>query len=344
MSLTTNNRPPNSSDVAQRAGVSRATVSYVFNGRRDGATVPDATRQRVLAAAEEIGYRPNRTARALKTGKTNTIALWAASFATPYYASVLGHVEDMAHRDGYEVVVSTSNNIDVLDSAHLPADGMIVIDKQSIHFDAMQRVQFSMPLVSMGAYFTRSLDHVGVDLYSGTKTAMAHLYARGKRRIAYLSFGGIQPIRHSINQNLDLRLVAYIETVQARGEEPQWIIAEDDGRRVAYEAFRSFWERTKRDAPHRLPDALLCLDDILAIGAMHYLREAGISLPDSVAVVGCDGIEEGEFHHPPLTTIVQPVAEISRLSWEFLRRRIQEPHTPLQSAILTPTLALRGSA
>ncbi|MBC8138128.1 MAG: LacI family DNA-binding transcriptional regulator, partial [Fibrella sp.] len=108
-------RAPNSTDVAHLAGVSRATVSYVFNGRRDGATVPAATRERILAVAESIGYRPNRTARALKTGRTNTIALWSASFATPYYASVLGHVQSLAQADGYEVVVVSGGTADALD-------------------------------------------------------------------------------------------------------------------------------------------------------------------------------------------------------------------------------------
>lgn len=328
-------RPPNSTDVAHLAGVSRATVSYVFNGRRDGATVPSATRERILAVAESIGYRPNRTARALKMGKTNTVALWSASFATPYYASVLGHVQSLAQADGYEVVVVSGGSADTLDSAYLPADGAIVIDKR-IAPTAEDHV--TVPVVSMGAYFDRSVDHVGIDLYAGTLATLTHLEQRGKKRVAYVAWADFT---ENLSDKDDARIYAYTETVLRRGDDLIWLPVERCGRLGAYNALRDFWRTT---SPHHRPDAFVCLDDVLAVGILASLRDAEVRVPDDVAVVGCDGIEEGAYQYPPLTTIAQPVVEASRLAWQFLRRRLAEPDAPLQSTILTPELVVRGSA
>lgn len=328
-------RPPNSADVARLAGVSRATVSYVFNGRRDGATVPMATQLRILAVAESVGYRPNRTARALKTGKTNTIALWSASFATPYYASVLGHVQSLAQADGVEIVVVSGGTADALDSTHLPADGAIVIDKR---IAPTEKDHVTVPVVSMGAYFDRSVDHVGIDLHAGTLAALAHLESRGKTRVAYVAWSGFTS---DLADNDDARIRAYKETIQRRGLAPLWLPVEGgSGRQGAYDVLSSFLRSPQSD----LSDAFLCLDDMLAVGVLAALRDAGVSVPGTVAVIGCDGIEEGAFQYPPLTTLAQPVAEAARLAWQFLRRRIAEPDTPLQSAILTPELVVRGSA
>jgi LacI family transcriptional regulator len=327
-------RPPNSTDVARLAGVSRATVSYVFNGRRDGATVPTATQLRILAAAESIGYRPNRTARALKTGKTNTIALWSASFATPYYASVLGHVQSLAQADGVEIVVVSGGSADALDSTHLPADGAIVIDKR---IAPTEKDRVTVPVVSMGAYFDRSVDHVGIDLHAGTLAALAHLESRGKTRVAYVAWSSFTS---DLSEKDDARIHAYRETVSRRGLAPLWLPVEGNGRQGAYDALKTLLQSSR----HLLPDAFLCLDDMLAVGVLASLRDAGVSVPEAVAVIGCDGIEEGAFQYPPLTTLAQPVAEASRLAWQFLRRRIAEPETPLQSVVLTPELVVRGSA
>ncbi len=328
-------RTPNSTDVARLAGVSRATVSYVFNGRRNGATVPEPTRERILAVAESIGYRPNRTARALKTGKTNTIALWSVSFGTPYHASVLGHVQSLARADGYEVVVISGGSREALYSSLWAVDGAIMIDKVVAIAD-WDRV--SRPVISMGAYFDRSVDHVGIDLYAGTKMALAHLEARGKKRVAYLTWEWVAP---DVEWGRDARLAAYAETLGMRGDTPEWIRATGSGRRGAYNTLRNYW-MTKPEQER--PDALLCLDDLLAIGALAFLRDSGVRVPKTVAVIGCDGIEEGEFYTPSLTTLIQPVADASRLAWQFLRQRLAEPDTAPQSVILTPSLAIRESS
>ncbi len=337
MSTPAPKRPPNSTEVARLAGVSRATVSYVFNGRRDGATVPAATRERILAVAGSVGYRPNRTARALKTGRTNTVALWSASFATPHYASVLGHVQSLAQADGYEVVVVSGGNADALDSAYLPADGAIVIDKR---IAPTERDHVTVPVVSMGAYFDRSVDHVGIDLYAGTVAALAHLESSGKRRIAYAAWGYSAPV--SIAEKEDGRIQAYRDMLLRRGDTPHWLAVRGSGRRGAYDSTRALYDSPPPSGG--LPDAFLCLDDVLAVGILAFLRDAGVRVPEQVAVIGCDGIEEGAFQYPPLTTLAQPVANASRLAWQFLRRRLAEPDTPLQSAILTPELVVRGSA
>jgi len=194
MSPITRDRQPNSSDVAKLAGVSRATVSYVFNGRRDGAVVPDATRRRVMAVAEELGYRPNRAAQALKTGRTQTVALWAALVSTPFYATVLQHLQDQIEADGYELFITGSHRSDPLGMNALAVDGLLAVDKLTELNEFARRIAAGtapgrrLPVVSMGPYYSAHFDHVGVDLYSGTREALEHLRSTGRRRFAYVVY------------------------------------------------------------------------------------------------------------------------------------------------------------
>ncbi|MBC8135096.1 MAG: substrate-binding domain-containing protein, partial [Fibrella sp.] len=248
---------------------------------------------------------------------------------------VLGHVQSLAQADGYEVVVVSGGTADALDSAHLPADGAIVIDKR---IAPTEEDRVTVPVVSMGAYFDRSVDHVGIDLYAGTVAALTHLGSCGKKRVAYVAWSHFTA---PLSEKDDGRIHAYTETLAHRAESPRWLPIKGVGRQGAYDGVRTLWRGAN---VADLPNALLCLDDVIAVGVLAFLRDAGVRVPEDVAVIGCDGIEEGAFQYPPLTTLAQPVAEASRLAWQFLRCRLAEPDAPLQSVILTPELVLRGSA
>ena len=352
-SLKTLQRQPSSNDVARIAGVSNATVSYVFNGRRDGSSVSPDVRERVMQAARELGYQPNRTARALKTGRTHAVAVWVASLFG-IYPALVRQLQRVVEEDEYEIIVTGSQRSEPLNLNRWPVDGILAVDKLSKLKELHWRTAYHPPMVSVGVFYTTVVDHVGIDLYTGVLTALAHLEAIGRSQVTFVTdagtagysqslrerFPGTQKARDLMEHGMDPRFAAYVDHCHLVGQESSiWRIT-GDTRIIAKQEIQ---KQIQSLTPSQRPDALLCFNDIIALGAMAGLREAGLSIPTDIAVIGCDGIEDGEFHDPPLSTIVQPSEEMATLGWQYLRRRLQEPDVPLQSTILLPRFIDRGS-
>jgi len=316
-------------DVAARLNLSHTTVSRALNGR-DTINIPAATRERIRSTAAEMGYTPHHAARSLATGKTNFIALQLFRLDSPYSAKVARAIQEVVGADGYGVVVREYTRHDDM-ALGAAVDGILALDCS--HFpQGFPEGVARLPVAYVGIGFTAvpTVDHVRVDLYAGAGAAVRHLIGRGARRIAHVT--SVPPDR--VN---DARLAAYREALREAGLESELITVPSDRRGAAYGAIPEYV------AAHGLPDALFCRNDELAIGACRALRERDVRLPDDVLIAGCDGIEEGEYTEPPLTTIVPPVEEMCRRGWESLKRRMDAPDAPLQCAILQPSLAVRRS-
>lgn len=321
-------------EIATHLNLSSATVSRVLNGRQDG-FISDATRQRVLAAAREMGYQPNRAARALVTGRTNLIAYWVSHLHEPYYASIIYPVQSQVKKTGYELIVSEMGssgdwNAGQSQANRWPVDGIIACDflgSDQAYRDAVG----TTPNVSMGAYYLESAHFVGVDLNDGAREAMLHLLGSGCRRVAYL----VPEVGSSTG---DARYDAYTGAVEEAGQRPEYIVTRDYSRRSAREALGQYVDA------HGCPDGIFCRNDDMAIGAYRALRDRGVSIPGDVALVGCDGIEDTEYLDTPLTTIRQPVEEMCATAWDFLQRCMDDPGIPLQQCLLKPSLVVRESS
>ena len=352
--MNTITKKPNSNDVARGAGVSRATVSYVFNGRKNGISVPEATRERVLSVARTIGYKPDRTARALKTGRNHTIAVWTWRIYPPIYSSFLQQFHDFAQENNYHLIITDSAEYDNAELFNLPVDGVIAVDKQEqVNAIREREEDLPFPIVSVGAYYSTAFDYVGVDLYSGAREVLAHLHAQGRKRIAYYCHNQdysrtVEKVarlmegsaRSIIMRGGDARFAAYLDFCHEEKVEPiVWDFAVTS-RREVQTLLRAAWaplgEKEK-------PDALFCVNDSVAIASMRALWDMGIAVPEQVAVVGCDGTEEAEYVRPSLTTLVQPVEEVCRRAWELLRHRIESPGGPAQSIVLPAHVVIRES-
>ena len=322
-------------DIANAVGTSPATVSKVLTGRGDG-LISDATRQRIRDAARELGYSPNLAARALVTGRTNCIALWAETLAD-YHALVANTLLDVLRPSRYEMVIT-----DVVKHpdwhAHFqrnvpwPVDGIIALDSpQSVRAYLATSAGRNTPVVSVGAYFVTDTDHVGIDLGSGVREAVFHLSEQGCRDIAHLTCDhGMRPG--------DARRTAYEESMRQLGRKPRLLVApqssREDGRKLVHELADQ----------GNLPDALLCFNDEMAIGAYRGLRELGVRIPDDVAITGCDGIPDTAYFDTPITTIVQPVSELCAAAWQCMQARLDRPDGPLQSSMLETKLTVRESS
>jgi LacI family transcriptional regulator len=321
-------------DIARRLNVSQATVSYVLNGR-EGNLVGQATRARVLEAAQEMGYRPNRAAQMLAGGSSHVIEVCINGFHPAFYSQVLDAYDRELRPTPYELhIVNPARSGDLWGAGEgvWPADG-IIYDSRVSDSPLAALARRGVPTVSVGVDAYAEVDHVKVDIDVAYRQAVRHLASRGGR-VAHLApwpleMGLVSP---------DPRYRAYRDAIREAGLGEEIILVPEVGRDAMRQATHDYIVR------HGCPDAILCFNDERAIAALRALRELGLRVPDDVRLIGCDGIEETAYHSPPLSTIQYPFVEVARLAWQFLQRRIAEPKIPIQSATLKAELLLRESS
>lgn len=330
-------RTPTLRDVALHCSVSPMTVSFVLNNKPG--EVGAATRDRVLKAASELGYRPNRTAQALATGRSRSITLWMKTVFPSYSAQIIHHIR--------EQMAGTDMNLNIWDmpsfgktkaesrDSHVPqwqADGIIAVEaKPWVDYVTAHGSGLTCPIVSLGSECSHAADYVELDLAMGTRQAISHLVETGRTRIAYV-------LPERADRMGDARRDAYCETIRHASLTEEFIIAPASSPLSGYSTLKD------RLSDGHLPDAIFCYNDELAIGVNRALREFGIRVPEDVALVGCDGIDETEYQHPALSTIVLPLEAMCQIGWEFLKNRLLNPAAPPQTATLPTHLLVRESS
>ncbi|OON73424.1 LacI family DNA-binding transcriptional regulator [Streptomyces tsukubensis] len=300
-------------DVAQRAGVSIKTVSNVVNNYQH---VTPVMRARVQAAIDELGYRPNLTARNLRKGRTGIIALAVPELGNPYFAEIAGAVIDAAAEHELTVLLDHTRGEreqEILVSQGFRArviDGLILSPLELESGDLAGRAD-DVPLVLLGEReYDLPYDHIAIDNVSAARLAVRHLLGRGRTRIAFLGARTDSPNRPAL-----LRLQGWREELVAAGVgAPDELIAPTGG-----------WDRGHgAQAMARLldsgirPDAVFAYNDLVAIGAMRVLHERGLRVPWDVAVVGFDDIAESRFGAVSLTTVAPDKRAIARLAVQSL--------------------------
>jgi DNA-binding LacI/PurR family transcriptional regulator len=327
-------------DVAERAGVSVKTVSNVVNGYLH--VRPD-TRARVEEAIAALNYRPNLSARSLRSGRTGVIALAVPELDIPYFAELARHVVAAAAGHGWTVLIDQTGG--AVDQERVVAegirdhliDGLIFSPLALTGADLDQRVD-ATPMVLLGERVDPGpTDHVAIDNVAAARAVTAHLAASGRQRIAAI---GIQ--RAASGASARLRLAGYKAGLAATG-------LRFDQRLIAPAAV---WHRADGAAAVRRllesgvrPDAVFCFNDTLALGAIRALHEHGLRVPDDVAVAGFDDIEDGRFSVPTLTTVAPDKEEIAKLAVDLLARRLTgDGDGPAQRLTATWRLEIRESS
>lgn len=339
-------------EIARRVNVSQATVSRVLSGK-PSQFISESTRAKVISAAVELGYQMNRAARSLATGKTQVIGLWVRNPDRPYYARIIRTLHDLMQRDGYEMNLSAfvqqpepPEGVPEMPPhrpivAGWPVDGIIAADCAQAAREHLRHEFASAgegreparvtPLVGVSSDYPADADFIGCDHEAGCAEAVRHLIESGRTRIAHLTANGaIGPVRAA-------RMRVYERAVAGAGLRREILTATEETRSAARAAVI---ERFRGASP---PDALFCINDDLAIGALRGARDAGLRVPEDVAIVGVDGTEDTAYTDPPLTTVVQPVEEMCRLAWETLRARMTDADAPARQVLLPARLVVRAS-
>lgn len=322
-------------DVARRAKVSVASVSRVLNGT---GVVRQPTRERILRAAEKLHYVPHAAARSLSTKRTQTIGVLLPDIFGEFYSELIRGIDSAARSRGYLVLVTGSHGAASEAAAAIRAmrgrvDGLLVM---SPFVDAGLldgHLRPDMPIVLMNTR-DRTREHASltVDNYGGAYAMIRHLAALGHQRIAHIT---------GPNDNFDAqeRLRGYRAALRSlRPGIAETVLAGDFSEESGYRAGRQVL------ADAHGPDAIFAANDMTAIGCLYALTEAGIKVPDEIALAGFDDIPISRFVTPPLTTVSVDVGDLGHRAVERLISAIESADGKDTAAeTLTPKLVVRHS-
>jgi DNA-binding LacI/PurR family transcriptional regulator len=331
-------RRPTIADVAVRAGVSKVTVSYVLNGQGRIARISTATQEKVSRAAADLGYRPSVIARSMATGKSETIGL---VFQDPlYFAVPSDFVREVMHgvnlavvSAGYDLLLHTKPVPNALVECSVLTDGrvdgvLILRNRDDPTLRLLLEHRFPSVL-----FFSRSSDEhvpfVDADNFGGFVLATEHLLGLGHRRIGVV-------LGHEGSTSSSERLAGYRHALRQAGIvfEESLTIRPEFGREL--EDIRRFLEGQK-------PTAVVCISDLYGIYTLTAADQIGLSVPDDLSVIGFDSLQSCEYSTPPLTSVRQPVLEISRKATEILIALAKGEQVENQKIIFPAQLDLRRS-
>jgi DNA-binding LacI/PurR family transcriptional regulator len=333
-------RAVNSSDVAQLAGLSRTTVSYVLNGRQD-VPIPESTREKVLAAAKRLGYRPNGIARSLVQGRTSTIGAIVPALELSSTADTIGGIEGECSRRGYGMLLGYSHNdpdVEVRQARLLlehRVDGIIcVVGYRSLTGTGRwvpEAIKEQVACVIVDSNVPGvAVDYVAGDDRSGAFAAVSHLLRLGHRRIAHLSAGPRGTPALERREGYRAALAAASLAV-----DEQLIVGDSFEPADAATAMTHLLNLPKP------PTAVFAADDVMAAAAIEVIRRRGLRVPQDVAVVGFNDSVLAQYLH--LTTVRLSGHDRGRLAIERLFARMKNPHLPREGIIVPTQLVVRDS-
>ncbi len=324
-------RAPNIRDVARVAGVSYQTVSRVLN---ESTSIRDSTRDRVLAAIDELGYRPNQAARTLVTSRSRTIGVLSALTAHYGPTTAINAIELAARSRGYRVTITNSpsseyasitSSLDFLQAQSIEA--LVVIAPQARVFEAIQDVSIAVPFVTLESTGRDPGHSISVDQAAGARLATQHLIDLGHEEILHIA--GPQDWLEA-----EARMQGYLRTLGDADLRTRAPILGDWSASFGYYAGLELLRM--RDFT-----AVFAANDQMALGFIHACRDFGLDVPGDVSVVGFDDVPEAAHFAPPLTTVRQDFAEIGRRAIDILLAELEG--TGSDHALVSPVLVIRRS-
>ena len=328
-------KPVSLKELAERLGLSPATVSLVINRSHVADSIPQDTKDRIFAAAQKYKYRPNFFARSLRAQRSFTVGVIVPEVSDGYSASVMSGVEDYLLQEGYfYFVVSHRHRADLIEEyprlfLERSVDGLIAVDTP-------WALSLSVPVVTVSGHnHVKGVTNIVLDHVLAAEVALQHLYQLGHRQVAFIKgqefssdtevrWANIEKAARQLGLSISPALISQLE-----GDSPS--------PELGYEATRRLLATGKKFS------ALFAFNDISAMGAIRAFREAGLRVPDDISVVGFDDIQSAAYQNPALTTVRQPLREMGRIAAETLLRRIRRSGSDSQGGetIVEPKLIIR---
>jgi DNA-binding LacI/PurR family transcriptional regulator len=332
--METTARPPTIIDVARRAGVSKSLVSRVLRG---ASRVSPGRAEAVMAAAAELGYRPNAVARSLVQRRSFTVGVVVSDLHNLFFAEILDGIGALASRCGYRALIATGQRDPSSEAAalemllQLRTDGLILAGAV-VSAEVVRAASRSVPVALVtSAIRVSGVDTVGTDDVRGARLAVEHLAGLGHRRIGLIDGGR--------GAGAAERRRGYEEAMRGLGLEQQVRVAAGDfTEEGGYRGARQLLEGGQR------PTAICAGNDLAAVGALNAIEEAGLQVPADVSVVGYDNTALAALRHVSLTTVHQPRREIGEQAMALLLRRIERPRSRATRLLLKPSLVVRSTA
>ncbi|GAB2596908.1 LacI family DNA-binding transcriptional regulator [Pseudactinotalea suaedae] len=325
-------------DVAAHAGVSMKTVSNVVH---DNPHVSPAMRARVERSIDELGYRPNLTARRLATGRTGMLALALPEMDQPYYAELARHVAEAAPEFGYRVLMEQTllsaddEHAAIGSSQNGVVDG-ILLHPVRLTPEEIGALPRDLPLVLLGESAPPAADHVMIDNVAAARAVIQHLVDAGRRRIAFLG-----TVVDQLSDATAPRLQGYHEGLDDLGtpQADRCVLVCAD---YSVEASEAALSRALADGLQI--DAVMCREDRFAVGALRALLRAGRRVPEDVAVVGWDDTEPARWSHPQLSSVAPDKRALARAALRLLHERIMGYQGAGRHVLVPHRLVVRASS
>jgi LacI family transcriptional regulator len=325
-------------DIAESLGVSVVTVSKAVNGHLD---ISEATRQRVLRRMKELNYTPSLRARSLVSGKSYILGFVVPDLVHAFFSEIAVSLSSVIRDQGYSLLISASNesaeveNTEILQMLRHGVDGILLASCQAHPDDLMQVQNYNIPLLLVDRSFPETeFAFIGANDILIGEMATEHLIELGRRRIAHIGGGTVSTSRD--------RLQGYRQTLKKHNIQlPAEYIVRRHHIDESSDVTSVLAMKRLLQLPNR-PDAVFCHNDPTAIGAMNAILDAGLKIPEDIALIGCGNIRYSESLRVPLSTIDVSTEALGRRAGEIILKQIASGK-PATGALLKPRLIPRQS-
>jgi len=332
--------------LAEHLELSQTTVSLVLNNSPSAKSIPQETRNRVTEAAERLNYRPNYFARSLRQSRSMSVGVLAPDLSEGYFTRVMsGVVQELTGAHYFFFTACHDWKRELIERypkmlVERAVDGLLLLNTPADH------IEVNVPVVAISAHSAgENVTNIVLDHHRAVEQALVHLHQLGHRRIAFMRgpraipdsefrWESIQQIAQQLHLKIDPSLVTRIDTAGWSMKDGYHPMAPE----IGFKPMQALLERT-RDFT-----AVFCFNDISAIGAIRALKDAGLTVPGDVSVVGFDDIQSAAYSTPSLTTVFQPLLEMGKRGAQILLERIADRDKKFPAeVVMAPELVVRES-